>query len=140
MARGGFKDATLGCEAKSSLLREDEHFAVGVVEDAVGHGGGGGVEVDAAAVVSGGVAVAAQRDEAFDEVGGRGWERDRVPAHLVGRGGDFVEGAAAQECGFGQRLVGFVDDGGADAVHPGTPIEAAGGGEGRAANLLGVEA
>src|ERR1700677_2367589 len=127
-----FEDAALGDEAESSLLREDEELAVGVVEDAVGHGGVGGVEVDAAAVVGGGVAVASERDQAFDEVGGGGWERERVPAHLAGRGGRLVEGTAAEESGFGEGLVGLVDDGGADAVHPGAAIEAARGGEGGA--------
>ena len=125
---------------RAALLREDEHLAVGVVEEAVGHGGVGGVEVDADAVLRGGVAVAAEGDDAFDEVGGRGWEWERVPAHLVGRRGLFVEGAAAQEGGFGEWLVGLVDDRGADAVHPGAAVEAARGGEGGAAYLLGVEA
>ncbi len=92
------------------------------------------------AVVGSGVAVAAEGDEAFDEVGGGGGEWEGVPAHLVGRGGLFVEGAAAEEGGFGEGLVGLVDDGGADAVHPGAAVEAAGGGEGGAAYLLGVEA
>ena len=39
-----------------------------------------------------------------------------------------------------ERLVGFVDDRGADAVHPGAAVLAARRGEGGAADLFGVEA
>ena len=51
LAGGNFEDAALGVEAEGALLGEDEHLAVGVVEEAVAHGGGGGVEMDAQAVL-----------------------------------------------------------------------------------------
>ncbi len=66
-------------------------------------------------------------------------QRKRVPAELAGRGLDLVEGTGADHA-VGDALVGFVHDGGADAVGPGAPVEQAGRGKGAAAQLLGVEA
>src|SRR5271156_726382 len=58
---------------------------------------------------------------------------------VAGGGFDFVEGGGAHHA-VGGELVGFVHDGGADAIGPGAAVEVARGGEGGAAELLGVEA
>ena len=73
-ARGDLEDAAFGAKEQRALLRQDQHLAVGVVEEAVVHGGVGGVEVNADAVLHGGIAVAAEGDDAFDEIGGLGRE------------------------------------------------------------------
>ena len=113
-------------------LRHEEQFAVGGVEEAVGHALVGGVEVDGDAGVHGEVAVAGEGGEAVDEVGGLGGQRHRVPAELAGRGLHLVEGSGADHA-VGDALVGLVHDGGADAVGPGAAVEVARRGEGGAA-------
>ena len=61
--------AELGAQQQAALLRHDQQLAVGVVEDAVGHRAVGAIDVDADAAACAGVAVAADRHQAVDEVG-----------------------------------------------------------------------
>ena len=64
-----FDHAELGDKAGAALLRHDQHFAVGIVEAAVGHRAVGGVEVNRHADLRCDIAIAAQRNDAFDEIG-----------------------------------------------------------------------
>lgn len=133
------KDAELGVEGEASQLGHKEQFAVGGVEETVGHAFVRGVDVDGDTGVHGRVAIAGQRGEAVDEVGGLVGQREWVPAELVGWGFDFGEGGRADES-VADALVGLVHDGGSDAIGPRAAVEQAGRGEGAAAELLGVEA
>jgi hypothetical protein len=140
LSRCDFQNAELGAQQQAALLGKDQHFAVGVVEEAVMHRRIGDVEVDAATVLHCRVAVAAEGDDSVDEVGWIGGQRQRIPAHLVGRRRDFSEGAAAQERVFCVLAIGLVHHRGADAVAPCAAVQQAGRGEGGAADLLGVKA
>src|ERR1035437_7315718 len=84
------------------------------------------------------IAIAAQRDDAVDEVCLLFGEREGIPAELIGSGGRFEEGTAADEAR-GNFLVGAVGDGGADAVGPGAASEVTRRSKGRAPELFGVE-
>ena len=67
-ARRNFENAELRAQQQLALLRQDQHFAVGVVEEAVVHRSVGDIEMDADAVLHGRVAVAAEGDNALDKV------------------------------------------------------------------------
>ena len=126
-------------EGEASELGDEEEFAVGGVEEAVGHALVRGVDVYGCTGVHRGVAVTGEGGEAVDEVGGLVGYREWVPTELVGRGFDFVEGCRADDS-VGDALVRLVHDGRTDAVGPGAAVERARRGEGAAAELLGVEA
>ena len=64
------QDAELGSHGQRALLRHDQKLTVGVVEEAVGHRRVGGIKVHGGARLLRGVAVAAHRDEARDEIRG----------------------------------------------------------------------
>ena len=132
-------DAELGDEAGAAELRHDQHFAVGVVEAAVGHRAVGGIDVHAHADLGGDVAVAAHGHHALDEVGRLFRNRDRAPAQLRRRRIDVVERRAANEAIVDAR-VGPVHDRGLDAVGPGAPVLAARRSERGARDQFGVEA
>ena len=130
--------AEFGGDARAPLLRDEQQFAIGVVEVARLHGGVGGVDVDRDAGLRGRVAAAGDGHQAIDEIGGRLGDGKGIPAKLVGRRGHLVERAAAQQAGriFGERLV---RDGRANSIGPGAPVGGARRGERAAAELLGVE-
>ncbi len=139
LAGGEVEDAELGVEHEAAELGHEEEFAVGGVEEAVGHGFVGGVDVDGDAGVHGGVAVAGEGGEAVDEVRGRGGSGSGSQRSWLGVVSISLKGRGAEEA-VGDALVGFVHDGGADAVGPGAAVEQAGRGEGAAAELFCVEA
>ena len=108
-------------EREAAELGDEEQFAVGGVEEAVGHGFVGGVDVDGYAGVHGEVAIAGEGGEAVDKVRGLGWEWEGVPAELAGRGFDLVERGGADQA-VGDALVGLVHDRRADAIGPGAAV------------------
>src|SRR5271156_5059495 len=59
------KNAAFGGEAKPSLLRQDQHLAIGVVKETVSHRGGRGVDVNSQAHLRRRVAIAADCDHAL---------------------------------------------------------------------------
>ncbi len=63
--------AELGEQAQAAVLGHDQQFAVGVVEIAAVHVGGGRIQMDADASLGSGAAVAAHRVQAIDEIGRR---------------------------------------------------------------------
>ena len=67
--RRSFDHAELGDKAGAALLRHDQHLAVGIVEAAVGHRAIGGIEMHRHADLRRHIAVAAERHDAFDEIG-----------------------------------------------------------------------
>ncbi len=126
------------CNEQASELRNDEQLSVGAVEAAIAHGLVGRVNVNGNSAVRGGIAVAREGDEAVDEIGFRGGEGNRVPAQLVGRSRNFVEGRGAQQSA-GNFAVGLVHDRGAYAVKPTAAVGGARSGERGSAQLLGIE-
>ena len=92
------ENAELGVEHEAAQLGHEQQFAVGGVEEAVGHALVGRIDVDCDAGVHAEVAVAGQGDEAVDEVGRLRGQRQRVPAQLVGGRFDLVEGARCEPC------------------------------------------
>src|SRR5580700_9769012 len=85
------------------------------------------------------VAIAAQRYDSLHKICWLLRNRQRIPAHLVGRRGHFVEWAAAQQCRLPELAIGLVHYRRANAVTPGAAIERARSREGCAAELLGVK-
>ena len=122
------------------LLGQDQHLAIGVVEEALSHGGVCGINVDSHAFLRGGISVAANGDDSFDEIRWfcRDWQR--IPAHLIRRGWRLVKWTAAQERLLRKGLIRFMHDRGADAVHPAPSILTSRRGKGGAAYLLGIQA
>src|SRR5579872_193942 len=80
-------------QAKATHLRNDQQLAVGAVEVAIDHRSVGDVEVNAAARLRAGIAVARHGDEALDEIRRLARHRRRIPAELVGRNRQLVEAA-----------------------------------------------
>ena len=138
LAASRFDNAELGDETGASLLRYDQHFAVGIVEAAIRHRAVGGIDVDRHADLDGDVAVAAERDDALDEIGRLLRNRKRRPAQLRRRRLGFVEGGAADHA-VADAGVGPVHHRGLDAVSPGAPVFGARGRERGARDLLGVK-
>ncbi len=134
-----FEDAEFGVKADDAGLRNNEHFTIGIGEKTVAHGGVGGVEMDGDSGLHGRVAVAAESDDAFEEIGWLLGKRERVPAKLIGRCGHFVERAAAQEA-HSRLLERAMSDRRAYAIRPGAAIGGARRGERRAAELLSIKA
>ena len=81
----------LGHETLAALLRHDQQLAVGVVKRALGHRAIRRVQMHARAGLRVRIAIARHRDQAFDKVGGLGWNRQRVPAQLIRRSLDLAE-------------------------------------------------
>jgi hypothetical protein len=133
-----FDHAQLGDKAGAALLRHDQHFAVGIVEAAIGHRAVGGVDVDCHADLGRHVAVAAERDDAGDEVGGLFRNRYRAPTQLRRRGVDIVKRRAADHAVVDARI-GPMHDGGLDAIGPGAAILAARRRERGAGDQFGIE-
>ena len=118
LAGRDIEDAEFGGDAQASLLRDDQQFAIGVVEVARLHGGVGGVEVHGHAGLRGRVAAAGNGYQAVDEIGGRLGDGKRIPAQLVGRRGHFVERAAAQQAELAYSVYGlWVTEGRIRYVH-----------------------
>jgi len=97
LAGGKIEYAEFGVEHQAAQLWDEEQFAIGGVEEAVGHAFVGCVDVDRVAGVHTEVAAAGQCGQAVDKVGWLGGQRERVPTELAGRGFDFVEGGRADE-------------------------------------------
>ena len=131
--------AKLGDEAGAALLRHDQHFAVGIVEAAIGHRAVGGVDVDRHADLRRHVAVAADRHDAFDEIGRLFRNRDRAPAQLRRRGVDVVERCAADQPVVDARI-GPVHDRRLDTIGPGAAVFRARRRKRGARNQLGIKA
>ncbi|MNX91171.1 hypothetical protein D3C86_1232430 [compost metagenome] len=139
MAGRRLDQAHLGDEAVASLLRHDQQFAVGGVEDPVDHRAVGDIEVDAHARAGIGVAVAAIGGQALDPVGRLIRHGQGVPAHPVGIGRGLGEGARTHAA-LRERLIRPVLGRGPQAVEPAAQIVVARCGEGRARQLFGIEA
>ena len=139
LAGRDFENSEFRVKAKRAELRDDQQLAIGGVEEAVLHGGVGGVDVNGDADLHGRIAVAAQRHDAVDEVGLLFGNRQRIPAELIGRGGNFEKWSAANEL-CGNLFVRAMRYGWANAIGPGAAIGGSRRGKRRAAELLGVEA
>ena len=139
LAGRSLDDAKLGDEARAALLRDDQHFPVGIVEAAVGHRAVGGIDMDRHADLRRHVAIAAEGHQTFNEIGGLLRNRQRAPAQLRRRRVDFLERRAADHAVVGARI-GPMHHRGLDPVGPGAAIFPAGGGEGGAGDLLGIKA
>ena len=126
-------------ESEAALLGNEEQLPVCGIEKAVDHALGGRVDMDCDAGVHAEVAVAGEGSEPVDKIGWRSWKGEGIPAKLARCCLDFIEGAGADHA-VGDALVGFVHDGGADAIGPGSPVEQSGRGKWAAAQLLGIEA
>ena len=138
LAGGHVQQAELGAQQQAPGFRHDQQFAVRVDEVAVHHRRAGRVPVNPDPGVAERVAVAADRVQAVDEVGARGRDVRRVPAHPVGIRLDLTERRAAQQAVVDspeRRVRGRRDD----AVDPGAPVHRPGLGERGAADLLGVQ-
>ena len=132
--------AELGAEAEGAFLRDDEEFAVGVVEIFVLHGAGCEEEMGCHAGVGGGVSCGGDGADAFDEGERVGGDGDGVPAERGGGEIGFRRGRGAPE-GLRERLeISPVRDGRADTIEPGAFVGGARRGERRAGDLFGVEA
>ena len=83
LARSDIQNAEFGVEAQRSQLRHNQQLAVGVIEETVLHRGVGRVEMNRDAGLHRRVAIAAERDDAVDEVGLLFGERQRIPAQLI---------------------------------------------------------
>jgi hypothetical protein len=138
LARRDVEAAELGDQMQVALLRHDQQLAVGVLEHPVDHRAVGQVEVRGHAGLGGHVAVAADRDQAVDEVGRLGRDLQRIPAQAVGRRRGGVERAALQLV-LGVGRIGPVAGAGPQAVEPAAAVLVARRGEGRARQLLGIE-
>ena len=68
-AGSDIENSKLRVKAKRAELRNDQQFAIGGVEEAILHGGVGGVDVNGHAHLHGRIAVAAKGHDAIDEVG-----------------------------------------------------------------------
>ena len=79
-AGGEVEDAEFGVEQETAELRDEEKFAVGGVEEAVGHAFVRRVDVDGDAGVHGEIAVAGEGSEAVDEVCGLGGQTGEGPS------------------------------------------------------------
>ena len=97
LARRNFENAELGVEPKRPQLRNDQHFAIGRVEEAILHRRVGGVEMNRQPDLHRRIAIAAERHDAVDEVSLLVGNRQRIPAQLVGRGGHLDKRAAADQ-------------------------------------------
>ena len=83
--------AEFGRDAQPALLRHDQQFAVGVVEKAPLHRAVRGIDVNADAGLRRRAAIAGHGEQAVDEIGRRGRQRQRIPAQLVRRDRRLVE-------------------------------------------------
>ena len=116
-----FENAQFGVKAQRSELRNDQHLAVGGIEEAILHGGIGGIEMNGEAGLHRRIAIAAERDDAVDEVRLLFGQWQRIPAELIRSGGRFEERAAANQAR-GNLLVRAMGDRGANAIGPGAAI------------------
>src|SRR6516165_6896162 len=85
------------------------------------------------------IGVTADRNDALDKVGLLARDRQRIPAKLIGRCGNFEKRAAADQL-CRDLLVGPVRYRWADAIGPGAAIDCARRGEWCSAELLSIEA
>lgn len=122
----------LGGHVQPALLRDDQHLGVGVVENASLHRAVGALHVNAA------VDVAGYRDESLHEVDRLGWQRQRVPAKLIGWRLDTVE--ITDQKPIADTLERLVHGGRTDPIQPRTPVGAVRRGERGARELLGIQA
>ena len=114
-------NAKLGDETGAALLRHDEHFAVRIVKVTVDHRAVGGVDVDRHAGLRRHVAIAAERHDAFDKVGGLVRNRKRAPAQLRRRSVGVVERRAANQSVVDTRI-GPMHDRRLDAIGPSAAV------------------
>ncbi|MNS89852.1 hypothetical protein D3C72_1238770 [compost metagenome] len=139
MAGRRLDHAHLGDKAVAPRLRHDQKLAVGGIEDAVGHRAVGDIEMDADTCAGISVAIAAIGGQTLDPVGRRLGHGQRVPAHAVGIGRGLGEGAGAHAA-LRERLIRPVLGRGPQTIEPAAQVVVARGGEGRARQLLGIEA
>uniref|UniRef100_A0A0N4ZLE2 Glucosamine_iso domain-containing protein n=1 Tax=Parastrongyloides trichosuri TaxID=131310 RepID=A0A0N4ZLE2_PARTI len=95
VARRRLDEAHLGDEALRPLLRHDQQFAVGRIEDAVDHRAIGDIKVNAHPRAGIGATVAAIGGQPLDPVGRLVRHGQRVPTHPVGIGRRLSERAGA---------------------------------------------
>ena len=139
LAWRSLQNAQFGTQQEPALLRQDQHFAVSVIKETVLHGSVGHVEMNAHAILHGRVAVAAQRDDAFHKIRLLRGQRQRVPAHLVGRRGHLCEWPAAHQRDLAKLAIRLMHHRGPDAVTPCAAIQQARSRKGCTAELFRVE-
>ena len=140
-ARARLQDAHLGDDAQGAPLGEEDELPVAADEHAV-HVAVRGEDVRGHAVLRRRRAAGGHGAQALDEVGWRGRHGEGGPAELGGGRVRLAErgGAPVRVERRRGRQADEVLDGGADAVEPGAAVLVARRGEGRARELLGVEA
>src|SRR5579883_2833011 len=138
-ARNHAYDAQLRMNAQTTLLRNHQHFAISVVEEAVIHRFIGSVDMDAHAGLHGRIAIAAKRNDSVHKIRRFSRNRQRVPAQLIWRSRNFSKWATADHPRriFFIRLMRYRR---LNAIGPGAPVDVARRGERSSAELLGVEA
>src|SRR4249919_647416 len=127
----------LGGDMQAALLRHDQEFAVGVVEEAVLHRLVRRVQVDADAALRAGRTVAGHGEQPVDEIDRRPRQRQRAPAQLVGR--DRTVAEVVVEVRMQVRRERAMHRRRADAVQPAAMIGMARRGERGTAHLLRVQ-
>src|SRR4029079_6435594 len=140
LARFDLDDAELGCEAQLSLLRHEQHLAIGIVEILLDHGARDEIDMRAHSRLASGIARNRHGVHALDEREFLGWDWDGVPAHRRNRYVDFCRRSRAPEADAGLLEGVEVIDRRPNAGKPGSLVRCARGGKGRAAELLGVKA
>ena len=140
LARFDVDDPELGPETEVALLRDEQHLAVGIVEVLVLHRAGDEVHVGAHAGLRARVAGGRDRPDALDEGELLVGDGDRVPTHGSDRHIDFSRGRGPPETCVRLLEPPPVGHGRADAIEPRTFIRRPRRGEGRTAELLGIEA
>ncbi len=138
--RFGVNQAEFGSKAKSPLLQHNQHLTVGAIEETLPHRAIDGVQIDGCATLHMWVAITGHADEAVDEVHGfrGGCQGLRIPTQLIGRRRDLQ--VVLADSTVADVLERRVRGAGADAIEPGATVGVTRRGEGRARNLLGVQA
>ena len=121
--------AEFGDEPGSALLRHDQHFAIGIIKVAVGHRAVGGINMNRDADLRRDVAIAAERNNAFDKVSRlcREWASG-LQRSWVGVASASLNGALRIVAIVDARI-GAVHDRGLNAIGPGPAIVVARGGK-----------
>ena len=139
LARRRLDDAELGDEAQAPLLGHEHHLAIGVAENLVRHALGDDIDMRGHAGLRARVAGGGHGPHALDEGGGLARQRRRRPAQLARRHVDLVAWRGAPMAGVDLFEPARMQHGRADAVDPRALVGGARRGEGRAAQLFGVE-
>ena len=138
LARLYAQDPQLRVEAKRAELRNDQQLPIGCVEEAIFHRMVRGIQMDRQARLHGRVAIAAQRDNAVDEVRFLVGNRQRIPPQLV-RGRRHLDKRPAANHPPRNLLVRPMRYRRPDAICPRAPVGRPRRGKRRAAELLRIQ-